>query len=154
MFGRKKRENDTDELDEQWALASEQEEIGVGMPQVNDTYFLTKDENVIQLLRTDPDLKDFAPLIISHLNRTTRLSREEAQLLELEIENIITMKETSINEDDYEIGKWAKFEALLFHVRLMLRDAVGGWRGRLVTERRRITRIERARAEEQRRRWL
>ena len=122
-------------------------------PQISDTHFLSKDIDVLREVKKDNDLKEFLPLI-SHLNRTSRLGREQAELYKLEAESLVLMKEATMDEDKYEINGWVKLRSFLTFVKMLYDDTVGGWRGRLVTERRRITRIERGRAEEQRRRWF
>jgi len=155
MFG-KKKDDENDELDEQWAMMHEQEAESVESittPQVSDTHFLSKDEIVLYQVMKDPDLKEFIPLI-SHLNRTSRLGRDQAELYKLEAESLVLMKEATMDEDKYEINGWVKLRSFLTFVKMLYDDTVGGWRGRLVTERRRITRIERGRAEEQRGRWF
>jgi len=117
-----------------------------------DSTVLMEDEKVLEIVEGDDDLRDLIP-ILSRLNRTTRISRDEYELLSLEVDLIFEMKMAAMNEDKFEMKHWAKLQALRFYIQMALRDAVDGWRGRLITERHRRISIRREEPEVKRSRW-
>ena len=103
-------------------------------------YYLVKDEEVMSLLREDPDLKQLIPAL-SHLLRTSNITDKNIikgmmlrwkracrnQLLVSKSPNLVSQ---------------SKFDAWVNYGYAAIQDTIDGWRGRLVTERIKTYKIE------------
>jgi len=113
------------------------------------TYSLLKDEMVFEQLLQDSNAKILLPAL-SHLLRTTNITDKNAvkyMMLTWEIACRLTFL---VNEPPNLVNQ-AKFEAWLMFGRAAIHDAEQGWRGKLVTERIKIFKLEN---EEKKRRKL
>lgn len=113
-------------------------------------YSLLKDEIVQQQLLDDPDAKVLIPAL-SHLVRTTNIENPTAvQYLLLTWE--IACRLVFLVYKPPNLINRAKFEAWNIFGRGVIHDAEHGWRGKLVTERIKIYKVEGA--EKKRRKLL
>lgn len=112
-------------------------------------YSLLKDEMVNEQLLNDPDARHLLPAL-SHLMRTTNIEDKVAIqycLLTWEIACRLTFL---VNKPPNLVNR-AKYEAWNLFGRAVIHDAEHGWRGKLVTERIKIFKLE---GEEKKRRKL
>jgi hypothetical protein len=76
------------------------------------------------------------------LNRTSNLSSIEAEVLKRRIKLAADIILFTKKEADISLEEVAFIKSLLVYASCAMQDAIGGWRGRLVTERIRTYRVE------------
>lgn len=147
VFGRGKKRQDEDE------------EFGKGMagieqsnqPQMSDemisslgrSVYMVMDPEVTAILN-DKDKPQFQALLpaFSHLNRTTRIGKKQAELLTLNYEYLSLIHKLNMPEDDYENVGWALLESLKIFASGIISDAFEGFKAKVVTEQIKIIRTE------------
>lgn len=137
-------------------LAKEQAEGGVTPDEfammLAAAHYLYKDDDVLKILKEDPDLK---PLIIalSHLIRTSRINSEKViKEMKLRWKRACRLKLLVLGENK-DVKSMATFDALVNFGYSVIEDARGGWRGRLVTERIRTYKVEEG-ERKKKKKWL
>jgi len=113
------------------------------------TYSLLKDEITNEQLLNDPDAKNLIPAL-SHLVRTTNIEDKTA-IAYLMLTWEIACRLTFLVNKPPNLVNRAKYEAWNMFGRAVIHDAEHGWRGKLVTERIKIFKLE---TEEKKRRKL
>ena len=95
--------------------------------------YMVMDERVIDLLFSNPSLQSLGP-VYSPVNATIRLSKQEAALKRIRIENHITMLKLTMHPDLYEGNGMEILEGLRLFGFDRVSEAEAGWKGHLVTE--------------------
>jgi len=148
--GRKKRKDqDEEEFKKEVALTElggEMPPQSVGLTQdyiysLGRSVYMIMDPEVNLVLNKKPYLKTLIPAF-SHLNRISRIGKQEADLLELDYEFLMLIHKLNMNEDEYENKGWAELESLKLFARHMIHDSFGGWKGNLLTEQVKIIKAE------------
>lgn len=132
------------EEDEILARVVEQTEMLPTTPEdwlqyLGQIYYLVKDYETFQQLRDDPDMKVLMPTL-SHLLRTSYLDKHTINVMKLRwrracrLQLLCGKNPTLMNQ--------AKFDAWVNFGYAAIEDAREGWRGRLVTERIKVHKIE------------
>jgi len=106
---------------------------------IGQTYYLIKDDDVRQMILTDPDLKPLLPAL-SHLLRTGNLDKKTIQIAKLRWK--ITCRLQLLCKRKPDLVSLAKYNCMLIYGFGVLEDAKQGWRGRLVTEKIRTYRVD------------
>lgn len=112
------------------------------------TYFLSNDAKVLELLLADEDkirkLPGYAGLIpsLSHLNRTGKLSPRLRRINRLRFESQILFIEFDRDEDDKDADWFAMDQGMMIFGNVAMEDSDQGYRGKLLTENRRVTKLE------------
>ena len=88
--------------------------------------------------------------IFSHLNSISRIRRQDGEVLALEVEAALLELETLAQENTLTPESVALLESLKIFGKYRIFDAVDGYKGRLITEHRRLIRVERPREEKSR----
>ncbi|MEM2367485.1 MAG: hypothetical protein QXQ50_04540 [Candidatus Bathyarchaeia archaeon] len=106
--------------------------------------YLLRDDGVFNLFKNDPRLRDYIVLrpALSHLNRTTNMSGFDAEIFKRRFKLALDLILFSRSERELTMTEIALKEGLLVYGCCVASDAVGGWRGRLITERTRVYRVE------------
>ena len=131
------------------------EDEGVVTPEeqamiLGQVYYLIKDEDVLNMIKQDKHLCKLLPAF-SHLLRTSFIDNKTAHLMKLRLKRAFDLLLLEMDEDEIDLEGLAKIDALLNYAYAAIEDAKGGWRGKLVTERVKIFKIERG--EKKKRRW-
>jgi len=120
---------------------------------LSQIHYLLKDDEVLKMIAEKKPEYMPALLTLSHLNRTSNIDRQTARLImarfKRQLDEILMTKK----EKDITMGEMAFIDGLLNFAECAIADAVQGHRGRLVTEIRRIFRVERGQSTS-RRRWF
>lgn len=95
--------------------------------------YLTMDEQIIALCAGNKKLQPFLP-IFSPLNNTIFLSKDQAMIKRIRLENFCTMMKLTMAPEDYEANGYELIEALRLHGHDRISGAVEGWIGHLCTE--------------------
>ena len=103
-------------------------------------YYLVKDEEVQQLLRADPNMKELMPAL-SHLLRTSNIT-DKLVIKELKLRWRRACRIQIMVMNSPNLVSQAKFDAWVNFGIAAIEDAVEGWRGRLVTERIKTYKVE------------
>lgn len=103
-------------------------------------YYLVKDEETQQLLRSDPAMKVLMPAL-SHLLRTSFIS-DKLVIKEMKLRWRRAVRIQLMVMKSPKLVSQAKFDAWINFGNAAIEDAVGGWRGRLVTERIKTYKVE------------
>lgn len=103
-------------------------------------YYLVKDEETQSILRSDPDLRELMPAL-SHLLRTSNFTDKnliKAMMIRWRRACRIQLmvRKTPRLVSQAKMDAWTNFGYAA------IQDAVGGWRGKLVTERIKTYKIE------------
>jgi len=146
VFGRGKK----DEKDEQFGADMALTEHG-HQPQMSDemiyslgrSVYMVMDPEVTAILN-DKDKPQFQALLpaFSHLNRTTRIGKKQAELLTLNYEYLSLIHKLNMPEDEYENVGWALLESLKIFASGIISDAYEGFKAKVVTEQIKIIRTE------------
>jgi len=114
---------------------------------------LLRDEDVLrQICEDKPEYRNLLAAL-SHLNRTSNTNSKIADLWRRYFKRAVDLVLMTKNEEDISLGEVAFLDSLYIFAMCASEDAVSGWRGRLVTEIRRIFRVERGQSTS-RRRWF
>jgi hypothetical protein len=139
-FGKNKEKEKRDEeyLETQGLTETGRPSSSTPLPQeylasLGTSYYLLMDEDVHGMLKRNNELKGLLPAY-SHLNRTTKITPKQAELLKLDYDFVILIHELNMDEDAYETTLWSTLEGLQIYGANMISDAIEGWRGKLVTE--------------------
>lgn len=105
--------------------------------------YLLRDDSIFKLF-SDPRLRDYVALrpALSHLNRTTNMSGFDGEIFKRRFKLALDLILFSRSERELTMAEIALKECLLAYGGCVASDAVGGWRGRLITERTRVYRVE------------
>jgi hypothetical protein len=103
--------------------------------------YLLLDDGVFRSFKAFPEYILLLPAL-SHLNRTSNLSFTEAEVLKRRIKLIADIILFTKNEADIDLKEVAFIKSLLVYASCVMQDAVGGWRGKLLTERISTYRVE------------
>jgi hypothetical protein len=102
-------------------------------------YYLIKDPIVQKMLLDDPNMKALLPAL-SHLIRTSNLDKNTVTLLKLRWK--VACRLQLLIKQKPDLVSLAKFQAWVMFGYAALEDTINGWRGRIVTERQRIYKVE------------
>jgi len=108
---------------------------------LGQTFYLLKDDDLKLCFKRFPEYSLLLPAL-SHLNRTSNLSSIEAEVLKRRIKLAADIILFTKKEADISLEEVAFIKSLLVYASCAMQDAIGGWRGRLVTERIRTYRVE------------
>lgn len=103
-------------------------------------YYLVKDEEVMEQIRSDPALKVLLPAL-SHLLRTSHFS-DKIVIKEMKLRWRRACRIQLMVMNSPKLINQAKFDAWVNYGYAAIEDAVDGWRGKLVTERIKTYKIE------------
>lgn len=106
---------------------------------LGQSYHLTKDEQTFGQILGDPDLAVLLPTI-SHLLRTSNLDRKTVQEMKLRIKRALRIQ--LMVKRKPSLVSQAKFDAMVNFCYAAVEDTIQGWRGRLITERIKIHKLE------------
>lgn len=114
---------------------------------------LMRDDDVIKLITQKK--KEYRVLIpgISHMNRTSNTDPKTARLCKLYLKRAMDLVLLTKDEKDMNFGEFAFIDAMNVFCTCAMSDMVSGWRGRLVTEVKRILRVVRGEESSGGRRW-
>jgi len=130
-------------------LTSEQQEAAAYV--LGDTYYLVRDDEITEKLKND-QLDHLIPFF-SSLNRTSNIDRKTGKKLLSRLKLALLITELEEKEDSYDLKKgFANILGWLNFGELLINDAIHGWRGKLVTHKTKISRIEVTKPK--RRKWL
>lgn len=116
---------------------------------IGQIYYLVKDDEINQQLKTDPAMRPLMP-VLSHLLRTSNLDDKTIKIAKLRWR--IACRLQLLCQKNPTVVSLAKFNSWLIYGYAALEDAKRGWRGRLVTEKIKTYRVEVG--EQKRRRFL
>lgn len=102
-------------------------------------YFLVKDPETFLLLYEDPAMKPLMPTL-SHLVRTSYLDKKTITVMKLRWRRALRLQ--LLCQKNPTLVSQAKFDSWLNFGYAAIEDAREGWRGRLVTERIKVHKIE------------
>lgn len=102
-------------------------------------YFLVKDPETFLLLYEDPDMKPLMPTL-SHLLRTSYLDKKTITIMKLRWRRAVRLQLLCLKEPS--LVNQAKYDSWLNFGFAAIEDAREGWRGRLVTERIKVHKVE------------
>lgn len=115
------------------------------------THYMLKDNDIRNLVFGKHRWLIPAYIAASHLLRTSFLDPWDVEPLKWRFKLIIDL--LLMSKDDLSIEDLAVAEAMYIYGFTSLKDALDGWRGKLVTEQVRTYRIEGEKVEKDRRRW-
>lgn len=118
---------------------------------MGQVYYLLKDEEVMNLVTTDPDLCKLIPAI-SHLVRTSNIDTDKngrKVSAIMKIRNRRALRIQLLVNKTPNLRSQALFDAMTNFCDSVVEDMKGGWRGRLVTERIKTYRFETAEKQKQ-----
>lgn len=101
--------------------------------QLGKEYYLLVDDLTLALLHASPQFQFLIPAF-SHLSRTTRITRKDAQIQMLEMECMFDEHTMQMEEDDFDHEGWAEIRSYLMFGKDVINDKVDGHRGRLITD--------------------
>lgn len=86
----------------------------------------------------------FRPLIpaFSHLNRLTKTGKLQAELLELDYEELIIITKMNMLEDEYESNGWLALKSLSIFSQSIISDSFNGFKAGIVTTQLKTIRTE------------
>lgn len=100
--------------------------------EIPQNQFTTLDENMMELVDKDPDLKPLAPLY-SHLLRLTNITPKEKMEFQNKIDLIIGSILIGMSRRDFNNGKWAKLESHAMYLKQVPCDSVKGFKMELLS---------------------
>lgn len=100
--------------------------------EVPQMLFATRDVDMIDFVKNDPDLKGFQPLL-SHLIRLTKTSDKEKKCFVLAVKAMLAEMECEMDEEDYNGGKWLKIESTGQWIIMSACDSNKGYKFDLLT---------------------
>lgn len=106
---------------------------------LGQSYHLTKDEQTFKQILGDPDLAPLLPTI-SHLLRTSNLEKITVKEMKLRVRRALRIQ-LLVNKKPSLVSQ-AKFDAMVNFCFAAIEDTIDGWRGRLITERIKIHKLE------------
>jgi len=105
--------------------------------QLGKEYYLLVDDLTLKQLDEDEQLKHLIPAV-SHLNRTTKIRRRDAEIQMLEMECLFDIHTMQMEEDKFDHKGWAKLQALQIFGKDTIHDKIEGHRGKLISDQIRI----------------
>ena len=147
LFGKGKEEKKADEeFQKELAISEQHPPPGQMLSEdyVNSlgrSVYMVMDPDVMQIIGEVPQLKSFR-IATSHLNRLTRKDKAAMMLDTLDADYLVLINKINANEDDYENGLWAIYEALRMFMRNANCDNIDGFKARIVTEQIKIVKAE------------
>lgn len=153
--GKKKKKEEEMDFRKEQSLA-EQYRGGGGMPLTEDyiaslgrSVYMVMDPEVTAILnpideKGKPIPSPFRSLVpaFSHLNRVSRIGKNEAEILQLRYRKLMLLHKINMTEDEYESEGGALLESLEIFATHMIHDSFDGWKGNLVTEQIKTIRTE------------
>lgn len=106
---------------------------------LGQSYHLTKDEQTFNQILQDPDLAVLLPTI-SHLLRTSNLEKITVKEMKLRINRSLRIQ-LMVKKSPTLVSQ-AKFDSMVNFCYAAVEDTLNGWRGRLITERIKIHKLE------------
>lgn len=106
---------------------------------LGQSYHLTKDEQTFKQILGDPDLAPLLPTI-SHLLRTSNLERITVKEMKLRVRRALRIQ--LMVKKKPSLVSQAKFDSMVNFCYAAIEDTIQGWRGRLITERIKIHKLE------------
>jgi hypothetical protein len=99
------------------------------------------DERVSKFLDQHPELASFIPAL-APVNRTTKhISKRDAHIAWLDFQILFTLEEMCMSPDKYEGGGLEIMQGLEIYANTQISDGYEGWKGRILTENRKITTV-------------
>jgi hypothetical protein len=95
--------------------------------------YLLNSPTMEQFFATNPHMQKFIPAFQS-VNRTTKLSNHEAEIMWLDFQIAFTMAKLTMPPDVYEQGAMSMFQSLEILASTQITDGKDGWKGHLITE--------------------
>jgi hypothetical protein len=102
-------------------------------------YYLAKDEEISKLVAEDPSLKALTPTL-SHLLRTSNLDKDTIK--EMKIRWRMACRLQILIGRNPDLGSYSKYQSWVNFGYAAIEDTKEGWRGRLLTERIKIMKVE------------
>lgn len=107
-------------------------------------YYLIKDEQVLNDIMNDPDLRVLLPMF-SHLNRTSNIDTDQngkrvSACMKIRARRALRLQ-LMVNKNPNLVSQ-AQFDAMVNFTDGVVEDQKGGWRGRLLTEKIKTYKIE------------
>ena len=150
---KKKKEEETRQYKQEMALA---EESGPHMPGQTDAYaslgrsvYMVMDPESLAFLNPvdqngKPLPSKFRPLMpaFSHLNRLTKTGKLQAELLELDYEELGLITKMNMTEDEYESEGWLTLKSLGIFAQSIISDSFAGFKADIVTNQLKTIRTE------------
>jgi len=150
---KKKKEEEARQYKEEMAL---RQESGHQMPAQQDAYaslgrsvYMIMHPEVDEIIMKDPKLKASYPAY-SYLNRVTKTGKLQAQIQELDYEELGLITKMNMTEDKYESEGWLKLKALNIFAQSIISDAFGGFKADIVTTQLKTIRTELAEVKKKR----
>jgi hypothetical protein len=95
--------------------------------------YLLNSPTMEQFFMTNKYMQVFIPAFQS-VNRTTKLSNHEAEIMWLDFQIAFTMAKLTMPPDVYEAGAMGMFQSLEILASTQITDGKEGWKGHLITE--------------------
>lgn len=146
IFGRGKKDDKEEQFATDMALTEHSRPMADEMiNSLGRSVYMVMDPDVQAILnnpeKTNPQLQALLPAF-SHLNRTTKIGKTQAELLTLDYEYLSLIHKLNMNEDEYENVGWALLESLKIFASGIISDALDGFKARVITEQIKIIRTE------------
>ena len=103
------------------------------MELMNRAGFLLNDQPLMDFLMSTPALSDLEP-ILSPTNSTIKLSKFQADLKRIRLDNFITLKKLTMDPQIYNANGLEWLEALRMYGHDRISGAEDGWIGHIATE--------------------
>lgn len=83
------------------------------------------DENIVQFFIKNPEFSALFP-VVSHVNRTTILTRKQAEINLIDLEILLTMMKLTMSPENFEKGAMEILQAFKVYATNVINDAVEG----------------------------
>ena len=146
LFSRGKKKEKEKEFKEAVALTQTQAEgqertPGEYIDSVGRTYYMIRDDREDQLLNSEQQLSFLGPAF-SPLNQLTNINEKEALIRRLKYKILLLKLKGYMNTREYAKGGSILISSLELRSRSIVSDAERGWKGKILTEQTKTTRIE------------
>jgi len=144
---RKDKKPDKDEeFMENVSYAQEQQPQGPTSPQeyidlIGQRYFMIKDDKEEKIFTRNRQLENLGPAFTS-LNQLTNIDEKEAKIRRYKYKVLLLKLKGYTKVKDYASGASILISSLDIRSRNIISDAIRGWKGRILTEDSKTTRIE------------
>ena len=99
---------------------------------VQPTYFVAQDSDLLKTVKADADLKDLAALY-SPLVRLTKITTQEKETFQIDVDLITGSMILGMDVRDFEEGRWAKLEANAMFLKTVINDSHKGFKMTLLS---------------------
>ena len=146
LFGRGKKKEKEKEFKQAMVLTQTQAEgqertPGEYIDSVGRTYYMIRDDREDELLKSEQLLSFLGPAF-SPLNQLTNINEKEARIRRLKYKILLLKLKGYMNPRAYANGGSILISSLELRARSIVSDAETGWKGKILTEQTKTTRVE------------